>query len=44
LVKAIRWQIHSVRRAMSGALKKKLELIIETQNVEGRGRIYRIPS
>jgi hypothetical protein len=44
LVKAIRWQIHSVRRTMSGALKKKLELIIETQNVEGRGRIYRIPS
>ena len=44
LVKAIAWQAHSVRGAMSGALKKKLGLTIETQNVEGRGRIYRIPN
>ena len=42
LVKAIRWQAHSVRGAMSGALKKKLGLTIETQKVDGRGRIYRI--
>ena len=44
LVKAIAWQAHSVRGAMSGALKKKLGLTIETQNVDGRGRFYRIPN
>jgi len=42
LVKAIGWQAHSIRGAMSGALKKKLRLRIESQKVEGRGRIYHI--
>ena len=42
LVKAIGWQAHSIRGVMSGALKKKLGLSIESQKVEGRGRIYRI--
>jgi hypothetical protein len=44
LVKAIRWQAHSIRGTMSGALKKKFGLTIQSRNVEGRGRIYRIPS
>jgi hypothetical protein len=44
LVKAIHWQAHSIRGAMSGALKKKLGLTIQSQNIEGRGRIYRIPA
>jgi len=36
------WQSHTVRGAMSGALKKKLGLTITSQKVEGRGRIYAI--
>jgi hypothetical protein len=42
LVKAIGWQAHSIRGVMSGALKKKLGLGIESRKVQGRGRIYRI--
>jgi hypothetical protein len=34
------WQSHTVRGAMSGALKKKLGLTITSHKVEGRGRIY----
>jgi len=44
LVKAVRWQVHSIRGAMSGALKRKLGLTIEGQNVGARGRTYRIPT
>ncbi|MBB4212698.1 uncharacterized protein DUF3489 [Rhodothalassium salexigens DSM 2132] len=36
------WQAHTVRGAMSGALKKKLGLTITSKKVEGRGRCYRI--
>ncbi|WBQ12867.1 DUF3489 domain-containing protein [Hyphomonadaceae bacterium BL14] len=36
------WQSHTVRGAMSGALKKKLGLTITSHKVEGRGRIYAI--
>ena len=42
MAKATGWQIHSVRGVMSGALKKKLGLVIASEKVEGRGRIYRI--
>ncbi len=35
------WQAHSVRGAMSGALKKKLGLIIASEKTEA-GRVYRI--
>jgi len=35
------WQAHSVRSAMSGALKKKLGLVIESEKAAG-GRVYRI--
>ena len=34
------WQSHTVRGAMSGALKKKLGLTITSEKVEGRGRVY----
>jgi hypothetical protein len=36
------WQAHSVRGAISGALKKKLGLAVSSENVDGRGRVYRI--
>jgi hypothetical protein len=42
IVAATGWQKHTVRGAISGALKKKLRLTIESQKVDGRGRVYRI--
>ncbi len=41
---ATNWQPHTVRGAMSGALKKRLGLTITSKNVEGRGRTYKIAS
>ncbi len=41
-VAATGWQPHSVRGAISGALKKKLGLTVENKVVEDRGRVYRI--
>ena len=35
------WQAHSVRGAMAGALKKKFELVITSDQSDG-GRVYRI--
>lgn len=43
IVKALTWQSHTVRGAMSGALKKKLGLEIESEKTDpDRGRLYRI--
>ena len=42
LVAATEWSSHTVRGAMAGALKKKLGLIIESEKVDGRDRIYRV--
>lgn len=42
IVAATGWQSHTVRGAMSGALKKKLGLTIASEKVEGRGRAYMI--
>ncbi len=42
LVKATGWQNHSVRGAISFALKKKLGLNVTSQRDEKRGRVYRI--
>jgi hypothetical protein len=42
LVKALDWQAHSVRGAMSGSLKKKQGLKIEGTKEEGKDRTYRI--
>lgn len=42
IVEATGWQSHTVRGAMSGALKKKLGLTITSEKIEGRGRAYRI--
>ena len=42
LVKALDWQAHSVRGAMSGALKKKQGRKIAATKDEGQDRVYRI--
>jgi hypothetical protein len=36
------WQAHSVRGSIAGSLKKKLGLVISSENIEGRGRVYKI--
>ena len=36
------WQPHTVRGAISGAIKKKLKLDVTAQKVQGRGTVYRI--
>lgn len=41
-VEAMGWQPHSVRGAISGALKKRLGLTVESQVTKDRGRTYRI--
>ena len=43
IVAALKWQPHTARGAMSGALKKKLGLTITSEKVEGRGRVYKLP-
>ncbi len=40
IVEALDWQAHTVRGAISGALKKKLGLDVGFQEVEGRARAY----
>lgn len=42
IVGAFGWQAHTVRGAIAGALKKKLGLIVTSEKIEGRGRVYRI--
>jgi hypothetical protein len=42
LMEATGWQAHSVRGAMSGNLKKKLNLEVTSEIVESRGRVYGI--
>jgi hypothetical protein len=39
---ATKWQAHTVRGAMSGALSKKLGLVITSEKDDVRGRLYRI--
>lgn len=42
LMQATGWQAHSVRGAMSGNLKKKMNLAVVSEVLENRGRVYRI--
>jgi hypothetical protein len=42
IVAATGWQLHTVRGAFAGALKKRLGLDVTSEKVEGRGRVYRI--
>lgn len=43
IIAATGWQPHTVRGAMSGALKKRLGLEVTSEKVEGRGRVYSLP-
>jgi hypothetical protein len=40
--KSLNWQTHSVRGAMSGALKKKQGLTITSEKMDDGRRVYRI--
>ena len=42
IVTTFGWQAHTVRGAIAGALKKKLGLQVESEGIQGRGRVYRI--
>jgi hypothetical protein len=42
MTEATGWQVHTVRGAMAGALKKKLGLEIISEKQPGSDRIYRI--
>jgi Protein of unknown function (DUF3489) len=44
IAKALDWQIHSVRGAISGSLKKKQGLTVVTENTPNGERLYRITS
>ncbi len=42
IMAATNWQSHTVRGAMSGALKKKLGLEVTSEKIEDRGRVYKL--
>ena len=42
IAEATDWQWHTIRGAMSGALKKKLGLNVTSEKPDGKDRIYRI--
>jgi hypothetical protein len=42
IMEASGWQRHTVHGALAGALKKRLGLMIASEKVEGRGRVYRV--
>ena len=42
MTEATGWQVHTVRGAMAGALKKKLGLEITSEKLTGADRVYRI--
>jgi hypothetical protein len=41
IVAATGWLAHTARGAMSGALGKKLGLVVTSEKEEGKGRVYR---
>ena len=43
MASALEWQVHTVRGALAGALKKKLGLTLVSEKTKGADRVYRIP-
>jgi hypothetical protein len=43
IMAATGWQAHTVRGFFAGALKKRLGVVVASEKVEGRGRVYRLP-
>jgi hypothetical protein len=41
---AFSWEKHTVRGAIAGALKRKLGLDVQSERVDGRGTVYRLPN
>ena len=39
---ALEWARHTIRGAMAGALRKKLGLEVTSEEVEDRGRVYKL--
>ena len=44
IMAATGWLSHTIRGALSGALKKKLGLEISSEKDDARGRVYRLPA
>ena len=44
IIAATQWQAHTARGAMSGALGKKLGLVVTSEKDAIRGRVYRLPA
>lgn len=44
IVTATRWQRHTVRGLIAGALRKRLGLDVASAWMEGRGRVYSLPA
>lgn len=42
IAEKLEWQPHSVRGAFVGVIKKRLNLKLDSNKVDGRGRVYRI--
>ena len=42
IAKKLKWQAHTVRGALAGALKKRLGLKVQSEKVKDRGRVYRL--
>ena len=42
MASALEWQVHTVRGALAGALKKKLGLNLVSEKTKGADRVYRI--
>jgi predicted ArsR family transcriptional regulator len=42
IAKKLNWQKHSVRGAFVGVIKKRLQLELQSEKIDGRGRVYRI--
>ena len=42
MAQALEWAPHTCRGALSGALKKRLGLVVTSEKVHGRGRVYKL--